>query len=181
MGKHKTQRKKLQGLRQRLLNDETIPNREIRAAFGKRNYKIYAEMLKQAKAENDEGNRRERTAAQKKTERLIKQALMLGGRGADSTVWIEKASEALGELTEIERAEMNYWERHSETGTTEFVWPAGDDTTAIYKDFLVGVSDIKQGALVGALDEILGGEEMDEAAKEQIRQRLKRLRTSLVD
>ena len=56
MGKHKSQREKLLDLRQRLENDEKIPNREIRAAFGKDDYKIYEEKLKQAKAENDDSD-----------------------------------------------------------------------------------------------------------------------------
>jgi len=77
MGKHKTQKTKLEILRSRLENKETIKNRDIQAAFGKVDYKIYEQKLNDARAENDESKEAPpRTYSQKKSEDAIKVCFM---------------------------------------------------------------------------------------------------------
>lgn len=185
MGPHKTQHQKMSGLRDRLVNDQSIPNREIRAALDADDYKIYKEKLEEAKSENDKLKIKERTAGQKHAEQLIKQALMLDGRGADSSVWMDKAGVALDELTDAELAEMNYWMRNSSTGVVEFDQLAAMDRPKIYVDTGINLNesaaDLKKWVLVDTIDGLLGKENQDDQAVQKKINRLQGLMSSVSD
>lgn len=185
MGPHKTQQQKLTGLRERLANDQSIDNREIRAALGVEDYKIYEQKLTEAKTENDQLKSRERTPGQKHAEELIKTVLRLDGRGADSTVWMDRAGEALDGLTEAELHEMNYWVKNADTGTVEFDQLAAIDRPSIYVDagyrLNETIADLKKRVLSDTVDRLLGKDSVDEQAVKKDNERLRRLLKSVSD
>ncbi len=145
-------------LRTRIKKGEVLANRDIRSAFGKQ-YVVYDKLqkaaVKYAKDYNKERN--SRSEAQENVAKLIKQVLMLNGRGIDSTTALEKACEAIAELDINEREQMNYWEKN--TNTTNIEWDnfASLRNDTIYRETTaIRIMDIKQHALEEAIDLIIG-------------------------
>ncbi len=116
MGSHKTQTEKLEALREQLSNGDKIMNRDIRAAFGKEDYKAYEHKLENTRRDNDKRKATpKRTGAQQRAEKAIKQCYMLieravvnGDVGNDAIdKWLDIAQERFEELTGDERLEFN--------------------------------------------------------------------------
>ena len=159
VGKHKTVEEKLALLRKRMKSGEVIANRDIRNAFGER-YVVYDKLqkaaVKYAKDYNRERNSN-RSEAQQNVAKLIKQVLMLEGRGVAITGAIEKACEAIAELDISEREQMNYWETNRETKNIDWEDFASLRKDTIYRDTTaLRIIDIKQHALEEAIDLIIG-------------------------
>ena len=159
MSKHKSSEEKLTALRTRIKKGEVIANRDIRSAFGKQ-YVVYDKLqkaaVKYAKDYNRERNSN-RSEAQQNVAKLIKQVLMLEGRGVAITGAIEKACEAIAELDISEREQMNYWETNRETKNIDWDDSASTAKQKIYRETTaIRIIDIKQHALEEAIDLIIG-------------------------
>jgi len=159
VGKYKTVEEKLALLRKRMKSGEVIANRDIRNAFGER-YVVYDKLqkaaVKYAKDYNRERNSN-RSEAQQNVAKLIKQVLMLNGRGIDSSTAVEKACEAIAELDIGEREQLNYWERNKDTRNIEWDNFASLRNDTIYRETpAMRIIDVKQHALEEAIDLIIG-------------------------
>jgi hypothetical protein len=167
MGKHQTQKEKLLDLRGRLANDESIPNRQIRAAFGTDDYKIYEEKLAQAKKDNNEAKVIERTPLQRQAEEYLKLGMMYHVRNGTNNIGdtkLELAAEIFQTMTPHELAEMNYWELDQESGRIEVNMMDGiDGLVGIYKvhgGMYETMADIKERILGDSINAIIGPEKI---------------------
>jgi hypothetical protein len=159
VSKHKSIEEKLTALRTRIKKGEVIANRDIRSAFGKQ-YVVYDKLqkaaVKYAKDYNRERNSN-RSEAQQNVAKLIKQVLMLDGRGADSAAHIERACEQFEEMDVYEREAMNYWNKHAETNAVQWNNLDALNKEKIYKEkTALRLMDVKQDALVEAINKVIG-------------------------
>jgi hypothetical protein len=183
MGKHRSQHQKLTTLLSELQNGTVTKNRDIRAAFGKDDYKIYDAALASARTENDEFKNVERTDDQKEVVEAIKIAQMHSARGTGSEDRLrERVGELMRELSHSEREEMNYWCVANDTGTIEVDWLSSYDNSSIYKElrFHKTVAELKHDVLVEVIEGVLSdkyGENFETLyEKKLIKQKLRALR-----
>ena len=122
MGKHRTQEQKLKDAHAVLAAGGSIANRDIRRILGA-DYAAYEQALREARAENNQFKKPERTRAQREAEQAIKLALMHMQRGTEAAdVLMERAEELVQELDAWERNEIACWGIHPDTKKIEIDW-----------------------------------------------------------
>lgn len=166
MGKHRTQKQKLLGLRQRLDAGETIKSREMRAALGADDYTaIYKEALAARKKGRDDYDSymTERTDAQKEVAQAIRTWRSITSRVAKGTAkqasadkWEEKLCDLFAALTHEERARMNNW-TVNEVGAIVFNDDATTKGLSIYRGYpsMGDLESLKREAQAAAIEKVL--------------------------